>query len=74
MADEDFGTIAGEYERAAGELERAAQHLRITARHFRDREIPRACAHAWAAQGQMWQAQEKLRVLAELHAGRAQVE
>ena len=39
-------------ETAAAELDRAAAHCRTAAAHFREREIPRAAAHAWAAFGQ----------------------
>ena len=42
---------AWRYEAAANELERAVGHLRTAARHYREQEIPRGCAHAWAAHG-----------------------
>jgi hypothetical protein len=48
------------YDETAAELELAAQHCRTAAGHFRDREIPRGAAHAWAAQGHLLGAQERL--------------
>ena len=39
------------YEEVAAELEQAAAHARVSAEHFRNREIPRAAAHAWAVRG-----------------------
>ena len=48
------------YEAAASELEHAAAHCRTAASHFRDGEIPRAAAHAWAARGHTLTAAESL--------------
>lgn len=62
---------AQRYEDAADELERAVQHLRTTARHFRDMEVPRACAHAFAAQGHLYTTEAILKELAVLHAARS---
>jgi len=42
---------AERFDQVAAELELAAAHCRSTAKHFRDREIPRAGAHAFAAHG-----------------------
>jgi hypothetical protein len=39
------------YDEIAAELHRAAAHARRTAEHFRDGDVPRAAAHAWATQG-----------------------
>jgi hypothetical protein len=58
-------------EEAADQLETAAQHCRVAAGHFRDSEIPRAGAHAWAAQGHLLEAEERLQASARLHATRA---
>jgi hypothetical protein len=41
--------VARQYEEAAAELEAAVRHLRTTAGHFRDANVPRGCAHSWAA-------------------------
>jgi hypothetical protein len=56
------------YEAAAAELEQAARHCRTAARHFREREIPRAAAHAWAAFGHVRVAQDSLEEQARTHA------
>lgn len=62
-----------QYEAAAAELERAAAHLRWTATHFRDAEVPRGCAHAFAALGHLSNVQKQLNDLAALHATKAQI-
>jgi hypothetical protein len=62
---------ARRYDQVADELELAVAHLRTTARHFRDAEIPRACAHAWAARGHRLNARALLDALASEHASRS---
>ena len=69
-----FETTAQQYEAVAAELEAAAKHLRITAKHFREREVPRGCAHAWAATGQLQHAQTALATLALEHAAKSNPE
>jgi hypothetical protein len=59
------------YDAAAGELEQAAKHCRTAARHFRDREIPRGAAHAWAAFGHIRAAEESLDEQARTHASKS---
>ena len=59
------------YDRAADELERALAHCRVAAQHFRDRLVPRAAAHAWAARGHLLAAEELLDSQARHHAGRS---
>jgi hypothetical protein len=49
-ADERLEEAAKLFDTAAAELEQAAKHCRTAAGHFRDREVPRGGAHAWAAQ------------------------
>ena len=56
------------YEVVAAELEQAARHCRTTAQHFREREIPRAAAHAWAAFGHVRVAENSLQDQARTHA------
>jgi hypothetical protein len=56
------------YDAAAEELEQAAKHCRTAARHFRNREIPRGAAHAWAAFGHIRAAEESLDEQARAHA------
>ncbi len=58
-------------EAIAAELERAAQHCRVAAQHYRDRMIPRAAAHAWAAHGHLHHSTTDLDALAELHASKS---
>ena len=55
-------------ERLAAELELAARHCRTAAGHYRQREVPRACAHLFAAHGHLRRAQRGLDALAEEHA------
>ena len=52
----------------AEELERASQHCRVAAQHYRDRLIPRAAAHAWAAHGHIQRVSAQLDGLAGSHA------
>lgn len=65
--------VASEFNAAAEKLERAAAHCRIAAKHYTDREIPRGCAHAFAALGDMALANAAIARNAELHAGKAQI-
>lgn len=73
MTNDQREQAAEHYEEAAAELERAVQHLRTTARHFREGEVPRGCAHAWAATGHIKTAETLLNALAVLHAAKSQV-
>jgi hypothetical protein len=59
------------YDAAAEELEQAAKHCRTAARHFRDREVPRGAAHAWAAYGHIRAAEDSLDQQARTHAGKS---
>jgi hypothetical protein len=59
------------YDRAADELERALGHCRVAGQHFRDRLVPRAAAHAWAARGHLLEAEELLDRQAREHAVRS---
>ena len=59
------------HDAAADELDRAAAHSRVAATHFRNGEIPRGAAHAWAAHGHMLAAQERLGEQARTHAARS---
>lgn len=65
MTEEVFESIARRYETLA------AEHGRVAARHYRDREAPRGCAHAFAAQGHVRAAQDLMDELAVLHARRS---
>jgi 1-aminocyclopropane-1-carboxylate deaminase/D-cysteine desulfhydrase-like pyridoxal-dependent ACC family enzyme len=59
------------YDAAAEELEQAAKHCRTAARHFRDQEVPRGAAHAWAAYGHIRAAEESLDEQARAHASKS---
>jgi TPR repeat protein len=62
------------YEEAAAELDRAAAHARVAAQHFRDREIPRGAAHAWATRGHILAAGKALDEQALEHRLRSRTE
>jgi hypothetical protein len=68
---EGLDEAAALYDAAADELEQAAKHCRTAARHFRDREIPRGAAHAWAAFGHIRAAEESLDAQARMHAAKS---
>jgi hypothetical protein len=59
------------YVAAALEFERAAEHCRTAAGHFRDGDVPRAAAHAWAVRGHLLEAQLRLDEQALEHARRS---
>ena len=59
------------YDVAAEELEQAAKHCRTAARHFRDQEVPRGAAHAWAAYGHIRAAEDSLDEQARAHASKS---
>jgi hypothetical protein len=48
------------YDQVAVELDQAAAHARWSARHFRDGEVPRGAAHAWATRGHILAAEQAL--------------
>jgi hypothetical protein len=66
--------VAAAFKEAAVELERAAAHCRIAALHYEDREVPRGCAHAFAAIGHIRQAENSIDENAILHSGKARTE
>ena len=59
------------YDDAAQEFDLAAEHCRVASSHFRNNEIPRGTAHAWAAYGHLIAAQEHMRDQAREHATRS---
>jgi hypothetical protein len=76
MTDEEeirerLEAAARRYDEAADELDVAARHCRVAAGHFREREIPRAAAHAWAARGHLLAAHDELDAQAREHARRS---
>jgi hypothetical protein len=67
----DLEVAAERCEFAARELEWTALHLRTSARHFREHEVPRACAHLFAAQGHMLETQTVINEQAVVHAAKS---
>ena len=65
------GAAADRLEEIAAELDLAAQHCCVAAQHYRERDVPRAAAHAWAAQGHVHHGTTALFQLAEEHAARS---
>ncbi len=49
--NEKLEASAKQYDSIAQELVKAADHYRTAARHFRNQEIPRGSAHAYAGLG-----------------------
>jgi hypothetical protein len=74
MGNNDREHVAELFESAAAEFEKAAQHCRVAAKHFRGGEVPRGCAHGFAAQGHSSNADESMDNAARLHSTRALVE
>lgn len=68
MSDQDFAKAAELYAAVAQELEMAARHSWLASEHMKAREVPRACAHAFAATGHMRVADERLGEMAKFHA------
>ena len=64
-------TAARRYDQSADELEAAVRHLRTAARWFREQDVPRGCAHAFAAYGHMRGAHITLDENAILHASKS---
>jgi hypothetical protein len=59
---------AAQFETIAKELEMAAQHYKTAANHFRNGEVPRASAHAFAGWGHMNEAEQMLKAQSIVHA------
>lgn len=66
--------VAAAFRLAAEKLERAAAHCRIAALHYTERNVPRGCAHAFAALGDMSQASAAMDRNAVIHAGKANID
>lgn len=63
--------MAGTLERVISELETQIRHLQHAAQHYRAADVPRACAHLWAARGHHLNAAGLLDEAAHLHATKA---
>jgi hypothetical protein len=59
------------YEEAARELDRAARHCERSAEHYRNGEVPRGAAHAWATHGHILEAESRLDAQAREHGRRS---
>jgi hypothetical protein len=60
MSEDVLLATAERYEDSARELDEAAAHLRVAAGHFRERDVARGCAHAFAAYGHLHVAQRQI--------------
>jgi hypothetical protein len=65
---ERLDKVARLYDEVAAELERAAAHASVAAQHFRDENVPRGSAHAWAIRGQLLETHARLDEQAREHA------
>jgi hypothetical protein len=65
---ERLDKAAALYDEVAAELERAAAHAAVAAQHFRDEDVPRGSAHAWAVHGHLLETQARLSEQAREHA------
>jgi hypothetical protein len=72
MASERLGQAAADCDQMADRLDVAARHLRISAGHFRAADVPRACAHLLATEGELVAVRRGLDTRAEKHAERAE--
>ena len=71
MTDNPREMVAERFDRAAAELRTAADHLDIAAGHFRAGEVPRGCAHGFAAEGHMVNARRLVDENAVVHSEHA---
>jgi hypothetical protein len=72
--EERLEAAAQLYETAAEELESAAAHARRAAEHFRNGDVPRGTAHAWATRGHVLAAEKPLDEQALEHRLRSRVQ
>ena len=63
--------VADLFDDAAEESRIAARHLDLASRHFRRGKIPRGCAHAFAAEGNLRRAMDAIATGASVHTDRA---
>ena len=72
MASDALEQAAADCDQLADRLDVAARHLRTSAGHFRAAEVPRACAHLLATEGELVAVRRGLDARAEAHAARAE--
>jgi len=65
---EKLKNSARQYDLVAEELEKASQHYKTAAKHFREKEIPRGAAHAYAGWGHINKAEILLKAESIVHA------
>lgn len=71
MTNERFEAIAARYDAIVSELRVAAAHGEDCARHFRDGDVPRGCAHAFALEGHLRNVLRDMEALSIEHAAKA---
>jgi hypothetical protein len=71
MASDGLEQAAADCDQLADRLDVAARHLRASASHFRAADVPRACAHLLAAEGELIVVRRGLDTRAEAHAARS---
>ena len=69
----DLEKTAERLDAIAAELTKALGHCRTAADHFRNKEVPRGCAHILALQGHIFQYETILREIAVVHSTKASV-
>lgn len=71
MASDGLEQAAADCNQMADRLDIAANHLRTSAGHFRAADVPRACAHLLATEGELSVVRRGLDTRAEAHAARS---
>lgn len=71
MASDGLEQAAADCDRLADRLDVAARHLRTSAERFRAAQVPQACAHLLAAEGELIVVRRGLDIRAETHAARS---
>jgi len=74
MTNDRLREVAERWDAVGAVLRRAVAHAETTARHFRAAEVPRGCAHAFAAEGELRAAWREIGELSELHAKRSRAD
>ena len=73
MGEAEKARVIELFGNAAGELRQAAAHLDVAAKHFQGGDIPRGCAHAFAAQGHESRGAAALDEATRIHADHSNV-
>jgi hypothetical protein len=71
MESDGLEQAAADCDQLADRLDVAARHLRASAGHFRAADVPRACAHLLATEGELIAVRRGLDTRAEAHAARS---